>query len=372
MKKELDISNVKFVYTKDELSFQEVVDEMANARNITIITYNISEKHHYLLDCIKKTKHDAEIKIITNIPSRWDTYFGDKFREVAQRKISVYLSRLNPEDIGERVSVYFNFNNHGKIIMTEEIAYMGSANYSEESKQNIEFGFITRDKLFIEFLCNEIVPEIEAMSTQYYLYNYAPLLIEAAMVNSALFRHRNDLHEETHLLNDHRGIEVFYYNTLYDSLNKLTLEAIDQLLFNLTALSNDISDAIGEITNEDAECMDAIHELCEQIEKYVESADLILQSDTVLDLASFNLSECTNSILENEYGMLADNEHLEECIERSSNAAANELMDLAQNAEIELEELIAILDLVIEIMGKCIDVLKKYDLKKVNPEIDNT
>lgn len=44
MKKEYITSNAKFVYSKNELGYQEVLDEFKAASEITIITYNISEK----------------------------------------------------------------------------------------------------------------------------------------------------------------------------------------------------------------------------------------------------------------------------------------------------------------------------------------
>ena len=73
------------------------------------------------------------------------------------------MTKLKPEDIGGKVSVFFNFDNHGKIIMTNNVAYIGSSNFSEESKKNIEFGFIARDVGFIRFL-QDILTDIEKNS----------------------------------------------------------------------------------------------------------------------------------------------------------------------------------------------------------------
>ena len=44
MKKEFVTTNAKFVYSKNELGYQEVLDSFDSAKEITIITYNISEK----------------------------------------------------------------------------------------------------------------------------------------------------------------------------------------------------------------------------------------------------------------------------------------------------------------------------------------
>lgn len=54
MKKEFCISDAKFVYSKNELAYQEVLDNFENASEITIITYNISEKENVLVSALKK------------------------------------------------------------------------------------------------------------------------------------------------------------------------------------------------------------------------------------------------------------------------------------------------------------------------------
>lgn len=43
------------------------------------------------------------------------------------------MAKLNPDNLGIKTTVFFDFSNHGKIIMTDSIVYVGSANYSEES-----------------------------------------------------------------------------------------------------------------------------------------------------------------------------------------------------------------------------------------------
>lgn len=38
------INNAKFVMSKDELTYQEVLDDFATAKSIHILTFNISKK----------------------------------------------------------------------------------------------------------------------------------------------------------------------------------------------------------------------------------------------------------------------------------------------------------------------------------------
>lgn len=75
MKKEYYLSDAKFIYSKDELGYQEVLDDFKNAEEIIIVTFNISEKQSLLIQKLAETSSDTEISIFTNIPSRWDTYY---------------------------------------------------------------------------------------------------------------------------------------------------------------------------------------------------------------------------------------------------------------------------------------------------------
>ena len=59
MKKEFLTANTKFVYSKNELGYQEVLDNFEKASEITIITYNISEKKNALVDALRKVGNTA-------------------------------------------------------------------------------------------------------------------------------------------------------------------------------------------------------------------------------------------------------------------------------------------------------------------------
>jgi len=106
MKKEFVLTDAKFIYSKNELGYQEVIDDFGNAEEIIIITYNISEKHSQLIQKLADTPSETKVSIFTNIPSRWDTYYGEKFRNVAKKKIGVYLSKLRPDSIAEKAKVF--------------------------------------------------------------------------------------------------------------------------------------------------------------------------------------------------------------------------------------------------------------------------
>lgn len=366
MKKTFCLQNSKFVYTKDELGYQEVLDDFRNSRNITIITFNISLNKSDLITCLKQAPVSSEIKIVTNIPQRWNTYRDQHFKSLAAKQIKLYLTKLKPESIGGKVSTFFNFNNHGKIIMTDRLAYIGSENYTEESAKNFEFGVIVEDKDFIKFLTDEVMPDVEKNSTPYYSFKHMPLILKMEMAISALFSSRNELFDEIYLWDGHRGRTTYIYNTGYDLLSWSVLESIEFLM-------NDIDDIIDELlANIDNNGISDI------ISKYKDKLTIIstsysqkIQLESVCDLANFSHENYSLDLLQEKYAMEADEEHLEECIQKCEDAAWDKLELLCNDAKEDLDRVISDIDKYIKTMNNCAELFQKND-RVVNPAIDNS
>ena len=168
-----DDPDTEFVFSKDSLCFQKVINSFNNAESIEIVTYSlpiskIGKDSSLMNSILKATKKEIPVKIITNIPGRFEEYYTDRSKNISKQKISKYLETLNPKKYGYLLTMYFNFNNHIKIIMTNEIAFVGSANFSEASGNNYESGIISRNPSFIRYLTNTVIPEIEKESLGYY------------------------------------------------------------------------------------------------------------------------------------------------------------------------------------------------------------
>ena len=372
MKKEFAINSAKFVYSKNELGYQDIIDNMPDAKEITIITYNISEKQSHLIKCIQSAPHNCEINIITNIPSRWDKYYGSNFRENARKKINLYMTKLAPEKLGKAASVFFDFSNHGKIIMTDSIAYIGSENYSEESANNTEFGFISREKDFIEFIKEELLHEVKKEAVPYYQYNYTSLLLEANMILSAVFNIKNCLYEETHRLHDDIDGEWFYYLNTESDLTIHTLESIRGITESACKIAGDIYDAIDDITNGDEDEAIKANDILENLIQQSRRIEEITTFDTLYDFAQFDTIDFINHQLQGEYAMEAYEENLENCINLALEEAMCTVMDLAQDAHDDINDLLKQLKEFKSKYSGFIDIFKEYGVKKINPEIDNT
>lgn len=372
MRKEYTLKNATFVYSKNELGYSPLLEEMKHAKEVMVITYNISERQHKLLNCLKSTPDDCDISIITNIPNRWDEYYGDAFRERAQQKIQVYMTKLAPEELGQKASVYFNFSNHGKIVMTDKSVYIGSSNFSEESAKNIEFGVLTTDADFMSFIKQELVPEIIAKSIPYYEYNYTGLLLEANMLLSALFCTYNDMHERVYITADDWQMTREYYNDIYDSLSRSLLSGLEDIASDCVAAAGEIVDALSEICGEESVEYDIVFQQFEQLRKIFSGIETLVNDDSITELADFNTERHIHYLLENDYAMEAYEENLEQYISLASDRASSKLHDLCETAQSNLVALLAQSEAFHKLFGEMISLFSEQELKKISEGIDNT
>ena len=135
----IPLANATFVSSEGSLCYEDVIDDFPNAKYIDIITFNISQSQNSLLEALKEAgTRNIPIRLVTNIPNRWHSYWGATARNRAKETIKIYQRKLKPESIGKLANIFFKFNNHGKIILTNNIVYWGSANFSDESARNYE------------------------------------------------------------------------------------------------------------------------------------------------------------------------------------------------------------------------------------------
>lgn len=294
VKKEFLTANAKFVYSKNELGYQEVLDNFEKASEITIITYNISEKKNSLISVLRKVGDHCVVNVITNIPSRWERYYGDTFRDKARQKINLYLSKLSPESLGINSAVFFDFSNHGKIIMTDCIVYVGSANYTEDSANNTEFGFVSRDKDFIDYINSEVLPDVQAGAIPYYEYDYIALLLEASMAVSAIYNIKNELYEEVYRLHDDVDGEWYYYVEHEANLTVTTLDKVVQIVSEACNVASNIYDAIDTITNSGEDEIITANDVYEELLDLYSRIEEIRSFDTLIELSEFNSEEYIN------------------------------------------------------------------------------
>lgn len=237
VRREIEITNAKIVMTRDELGYSEVLEDFSTAEFIYIVTYNISGNNPTLLNKLKEASDDTEIKLFTNIPSRFNDYYAGWASTKARTQINTYLTKLNPEQFNEFFSSFFVFNNHAKIIMTNNIAYIGSSNFSSESANSIEAGVIIEDEQAILQIKDMINDEVQSQAESYYAFDILPLIFHARELEEI----RTLLSENIWGLWDVHGVEQGQY---YKGAN-IYLDTKIVLAFE--NLKEDIEDTLSEL-----------------------------------------------------------------------------------------------------------------------------
>ena len=94
------------------------------------------------------------LTIITSIPGRWKNYSArqrEKMQDLKDR-LEAYWDNLNPENFECACKVYFCFDNHAKAVVVDDMAYVGSANFTEASSKKFEAGVLLTEKTEVDEL----------------------------------------------------------------------------------------------------------------------------------------------------------------------------------------------------------------------------
>ncbi|MGZ0879277.1 phospholipase D-like domain-containing protein [Priestia megaterium] len=167
MFKEIDNINGKLVLSFGECSYQEVLDDFKNSNSIQIVTFNM-DSDPYLKEKLDELNPEVELNLVSNIPNRYARYYYGWANQKAKKTIDTYFDIVNPENFDAKTSAHFNFKNHAKIIATDNIAYIGSANFTGGSRENFECGIIIKDKDVIQQIREEFIGEITDHSIRFY------------------------------------------------------------------------------------------------------------------------------------------------------------------------------------------------------------
>lgn len=255
MRREIKINdNAKLVMTRNEFGYEEVLNTLDDAEFVRIVTYNISKESNDLITKLESFPENKDVIIITNIPGRFKNYTSSYARVKARDTIDKYIERLNPEKYDADVKTFFNFGNHSKIIMTDKVAYIGSANFSDESKHSNECGTVIYDKkvikeindIFVQMQIDEAVPYYSSkfMKTFVMISN---LLTQAQIYNEEFYYsfYADSGHQHHGRGDEYRGFDACLSAILIENIENLTYsieEAIEYL--NENNIYDDIFDGL--------------------------------------------------------------------------------------------------------------------------------
>lgn len=369
----LNFEKGEFVYREEGLNYQEVLDDFKNAEKIRIITYNISkkEKGDELISLLRDLPDATDVQIITNIPSRFNEYYnsraGEAMRTAFKKNCDIYLKKLNPLNFSASVSTSFNFSNHAKIIGTENLVYIGSANYSDESKFNIETGILIRDKEFIDSLFEEFFESVKEDSVPYFDDDYNTLRLFAVSMETKFKIHLQKLQEEVFYDNKITGMRGLsdYTSLERDDLYKLGAD-IDELLGLSTLIENTYSE-------EDEEYNESIEAILNDIEDFRLDwmIQFVMEDSDFFNYVRFDMDDKVNECLE-EYSAEAYDEYLEEYVDRAMNDAQEIWSDMIAELEPESLEFIDEMKKVVSKLEEIHERLMELAGTRISPNIDNS
>ena len=367
------------VFGRNEFTYQQVLDDFQNTSFIGILTYNISPKEDgILLQALKAAcKRDTKAILITNIPKRFPFYHGDAYAQAASKTIKTYLDLLNPQAFGAGMNSYFLFSNHAKIIVTDNIAYWGSSNYSDESKNNFECGTISTDTAVIHCLKEKLFPQLTDDAIPYYKHNFAQAIYQLHAA-SLLCKDMHDTIFETTFFPRSDYETNFETQWIYDyQTSGITKKLLEQFLYSF----EQYDDALG-IVNDIVNEHEGENELPEDVAKLAEITQIYSSTFQVTqdqiktlfehleELARYDIDSEANDIISDKYAMVAYDDALDHYVQRAVEEATERYEALIEDAEPIIRDILNQLQQISKFLNELETTLQS--LLRVNHGIDNT
>ncbi|WP_304158211.1 hypothetical protein [Fusobacterium ulcerans] len=315
--------------SNEEYGFQKILDDFDKTKTINIVTYNISANSNELLNFLKTLKN-KEIKIVTNIPNRYNTYYKESFKKKASGTIKQYLKNLEPNSFLSSVEIYFNFNNHSKIYSTDKYTYIGSQNFSDESKKNYEIGIIIDNSIKNENLGENIIEN--------FIYEYNNTVrflgIDVEKMKSNFKIEMQKI--EKILRNFKTEIDIHYegYDYLIEVKNKF--QELKKIISEVQIIIEEMEEKLKKIKEKnnlyDIEFIKKIEKKFEKMLEGISELDWKISPQGDFSEVYY---DPIHEINENTYD--ADEEHLEEAIERESITVYDYCDDIKNNYYEELD-----------------------------------
>ena len=370
---ELSFNGGRFVSLNGELNYKEVLTDFPTANIIRILTYNISknQKRDALLDALRNT--NADIQLITNVPSRRDVYYnsdaGKKMRSAARDNIQVYISKLNPDNFPGQYSPFFSVHNHAKLIGTENIVYIGSANYSNESADSIETGVLIEDKEFIQKLYSEFFDKVKNEALSYFDENFSAFQLFILSLYAKFKHHHHKI--VTDLYTDYQRTKLVVSDDIFIDIDDLHVLYRD--LDELEAVYGAADDTYDE-ENENYNYNDALQALQELFDRLSIDwlKETISEDGALYRLVAFDKEEETVDILQTKYAFDAYDEYLDIYVEKAMNSVDEMYSSLYDAFQEDADIFLGEIEKILAALEEAIQFTNEWKASKINPQIDNT
>lgn len=144
----------RLVASHGEFNWKDVLDRVPHAtRRLAIATYSLptsGEGAHNPLNIVRQASHISTIELVSSVPYRTN--------------VELYESLVDPKEFATQTKIYFHYDNHAKIIIVDDVAYVGSANLSLGTKKSFECGLIIEDGATTELIYGQFFAMIRDSS----------------------------------------------------------------------------------------------------------------------------------------------------------------------------------------------------------------
>lgn len=373
--------NGNFVAGIGEHTYQEVIEDFQNTKFIGVITFNISKySNGILIEALKKACNGGvHATVITNIPKRFKQYYGNNYANAAKQVIESYIRLLDAEAFGMRLSAYFDFTNHAKIIMTDNVAYIGSENYSDEGRDNYECGVICRDSSLIRHLKDEVFSDRVMSSIPYYKYNIAEAIAILRGASSFCIEAKGKIYdaaftEGADYETDFKPVSVYKSNDsgITASLLSRILDGFGKYEDALKSVQDVIDYYYDKYEDNVPEQIESLEELYDSYKTSFEEMQRNLSDlfEEISQLAHYNYDDEVCRIVNEDYGMESFDENLDYYMQLAMNESNSELEALIESAEPTIRNILQSLDAMKDYYERMDSTL--YSILEINDKIDNT
>lgn len=379
MLKTFPITSGDAVFGKRDFTYQRVLDDFSNTKFIGILTFNISPKaDSKLLQALKTAcANGTNAVLVTNVPNRYPSYYDVKYEYPAKEKINLYKRQLNPHNFNLRLSPYFTFKNHAKVIVTDNLIYLGSSNYSDESRDNLECGVISSDKALIEYVKDTLFPEIQSHAVPYYKDNFAVAIANLEDLIAICKQAKDTLFDaayEPWVDYDTNFEEKWIYRTTESGITVSFMQHFQEVFQKFEDALSVIDSILDEYWDVDElpEEVEMLRQLFEEYQTVYDdfNDDVSALFDGLEDLAHYNVDEEANRKIVEDYSMEAYDERLNYYAQKAFQEASDEFGELIKESEETVKDLLAKLDEMVTYFGRLTEMLDQ--LLQVNSKIDNT
>ncbi|PRR82781.1 hypothetical protein [Clostridium vincentii] len=145
------------VQSNGECCYEGILAEFRNSSNIYIMMFKDFKRNLLVSKLLNRVGPEVKVKFISDIESKYTT------------------NPMQFKDLKDEL----NFDEHSKIIMTDRVVYIGTANHPSEGNK-LECGFIITDSNIIQLIKEKLFKEKSKLST---LHTLEVIELEISFIN---------------------------------------------------------------------------------------------------------------------------------------------------------------------------------------------